>query len=248
MRWALCALLAGCYSPKVAPGAPCTTTDDCPSPLRCVANVCGGTEPEPDAAMPDMSAADAMFDAATDGLVTEMLVFGDDASELRDSEVWETQPTTVQGGYDHFSIDGSEFGLLWFDLTSIPSTKTVMSATLRVTVADNADEGGGTVGVHRLREAWVESEATWNLRATGQAWSVAGARTPASDAVPVATFTPAAVETAYDIVLPPALVQEWITTPAINYGVVFAPGTSTEHVHVHSRESGVWSVLTVEIY
>ena len=52
MRWAANALwlVAGCYSPSPGTGAPCASDQQCPSPLRCVANTCGGelTDGSPD--------------------------------------------------------------------------------------------------------------------------------------------------------------------------------------------------------
>ena len=146
------------------------------------------------------------------------------------------------------SVDLTESSLLWFDLTSIATTKTVESAKLVITVADAADEGGGTVLIHRLREAWIEAEATWTVRATNQAWAVAGARPPSSDATPVAMFSPAAINTAYDVVLPAALVQAWISDPANNFGVVFIRGTSLEHVHLRTRETATPARLVVDVY
>jgi hypothetical protein len=240
-------VLAGCYSPKVAPGSPCATSDDCPSALKCVANVCGGTEPADDADVDTPS--DPPPDASPhDSPVTSMLVFGDDADELRDTEIWAANATTNYGTGEHVSIDADESGLFWFDLTAIPSTKTVVSAKLTVTVSDEASESGGTATIHRLREAWVETEATWLLRANAQGWSVNGARSPSSDTASLASFTPAAKETSYEIVLPVALVQDWIADPATNFGLLIQQGTATEHVHLHGRESASWSSLQVEVY
>lgn len=36
-------LVTGCYSPQLAPGAPCATNGDCPIEQACVARVCGGS-------------------------------------------------------------------------------------------------------------------------------------------------------------------------------------------------------------
>jgi hypothetical protein len=242
MRWAVLCTLAGCYNPKPAPGAPCESSNECPSFQPCVANVCGGTEAAADAGH------DAPRDAPSDAPNVVEVVIGTDKEELRDTEIWGANPGTNYGGVNQFGIDDSESGLLWFDLTQVPTNKTVVSATLAVTTSNDADKGGGTVTIHRLREAWVENEATWVARASTQSWSASGARPPASDEAVLASFSPDAVETAYAIALPPALVQDWVSDPLTNFGIVFVRGTSTQHVHIHTRESTTWSRLVLEIY
>ncbi len=248
MRLLGIALLAGCYNPTIAPGAPCTSSSECPGDQLCVGGTCGGTIEPIDAAIATDTAPQPDAFVPPPDAIPQQLVFGDNAGEVRDTEIWMTNATTNYGTANHFSIDLNESGLVWFDLTSVPAGKTVAVATLTVKVADQADEAGGTATIHRLREAWVETEATWTIRATNQAWSIAGARPPASDLAPVATFMPKAVQTVYDIALPPALVQSWVDDAAINFGVVFVRGTSTEHVHIHSREGGATPTLTLTVY
>lgn len=228
-RWLYLIVMMGCYDPSIATGVPCNNADECPRGQPCVGNVCGGT-------------ADAAGDPPT-----ERIVIGDDEAELRDVEIWGVNPNTNYGDSDHFSIDDAESGLLWFDVTSISSTKTVVAATLTVVIADEADEAGGTATIHRVRREWAEGEATWILCTATQGWPASGARPPGSDATPVATFSPAAIDTAYDIELPASLVQEWIASPDVNFGLVFVRGSSNQHVHVRTRESGVWSRLTLDV-
>ncbi|HEY5925339.1 MAG TPA: DNRLRE domain-containing protein [Kofleriaceae bacterium] len=242
----IAALLAGCYSPAVGTGAPCTTSNDCPSDQLCVGGVCGGSIDAP-VMHDDADVADVAADGAAPDAAHQVVVLGDDAAEVRDVEIWIDFPTTNYAGENHFSIDLNESSLLWFDLTSIATNRTVVSATLTIKVADAADEAGGTATLHRMREAWVEAEATWTIRATNQAWSVAGARSPASDVAPLVTFSPAAEETTYNLVLPPALVQAWIADPAVNFGLLFQRGTSLQHVHIHSRETQSGPRLRVEL-
>jgi hypothetical protein len=248
LRWALITLVAGCYRPTIQAGAPCTTDTDCPGTQQCIAMVCGGSAIDAAIVGSDaMADAQGEIDAPADAAIQE-IVIGDDPAQVRDTEIWGDFPTTPQGGNPHFSVDLNESGLVWFDLTSIPPSKTVVKATLTVKVDDMADEAGGTVTIHRLREGWVEAEATWAARATNQAWSVDGARSPSSDIAPVATFSPAAVQTAYDIDLPVQLVEDWTNDPAVNFGIVFVRGTSLEHVHVHTRENAPSPKLTVRVY
>lgn len=229
VRWAGCMLLvAACYHPTIPSGAPCETSRDCPGDLECVDRVCGGTP----------------VDAAIDMPVVKTLVLGD--SQLRDAEIWIDYPDMNYGMQAHVSNDVNESGLFWFDLTSI--SQKVLKATFTIrTDADFAATSGGTVDVHRLREGWVESEATWMLRSATQAWSVAGAQPPARDAAPVASFMPNQVSTEFAVELPIDLVQVWIDDPATNFGIVLVRGTATEHVHFMSRETGYGATLALDV-
>lgn len=248
-------MATGCYHPTIPSGAPCETSDDCPTSQACVASVCGGTEvtvdgpaggdASPDAA--DDAAVDAPVDAPIDAAILQVVI-GDDPDELRDTTLQGAVPNQGFGAQGHMSVDDSEPSLVWFDLTAIPTTRTVVSATLSVPVADQASEAGGLVQLHRLRERWVEMEATWLSRTATLTWSTSGARAPAIDPTPVASFSPAAVATRYDVVLPPALVQAWIADPAANFGILFNEGTAPEHVHLGTRESASWCRLTLELY
>jgi hypothetical protein len=241
-------LLAGCYNPTIAPGAPCQSSRECPGGQQCVASVCGGTDDLADAG-PD-GPVDAAFDAPPpDAIVYIDYVIGTAASELRDVSIAGYDPNFNFGALNHMSVDDGETGLVMFDLTSILTTRTIVSATLRLQVADQADESGGTVTLHRLREAWVESEASWIARATGANWSLSGARPPSRDAGAIVTFSPSAVNTDHDLALPASLVQDWVTNPASNFGVALVRGTSTEHVHIVSREAAAgWARLTIRAY
>ena len=248
LRWGLITLAAACYRPTIQPGAPCNVDNDCPGDQKCIGLVCGGSFDAPPPPTDSEALVDAPPDAPPDA-AWQQIVIGDNANEVRDTEIWIDFPMQNMGTDNHVSVDLNESGLFWFDLTSVDADLTVVKATLTVKVSDSADEGGGTVTIHRLREAWVEGEATWVARATNQAWSVAGARPPtASDNATLATFSPAATETSYDIQLPPSLIEDWTNDPALNFGLLFVRGTSLQHVHIHSRESGAPAKLTITAY
>jgi hypothetical protein len=46
----------------------------------------------------------------------------------------------------------------------------------------NCTNAGNTMRLYRLTQGWVEDQATWNERATGSTWGVAGADGTASHA------------------------------------------------------------------
>jgi hypothetical protein len=204
--------------------------------------VCGGTIAI-DAAI-DAKPLDAAPDTPPGTMV---IVVGEDPESVRDTEVHEGAPDDTHGEIDHTSVDSIETTLLWFDLSDVPSTAKVVRATLTVTTdAFDADRAGGTVTVHRMREVWLENEATWNQRVDGQPWLAAGAKPPSSDSQTLATIQPSELNAAFNVELPEPLVQEWIADPTINFGLAIVRGTSNQHVHFRSRESGaMWPVLTL---
>jgi hypothetical protein len=244
-----CALwfFAGCYQPAVPSGVPCTSGGECPAAQACVEGVCGGTPGAPDAPTAPPPDAPTAVDAAPDA-PRVLLTIGTDPAHVRDTSISGDAPGDNFNLTDHTSVDAVETTLLWFDVTSVDANAAVVGATLRVTTADFAAADGGTVLVHRLREAWVEGEATWLARSTGLAWSETGALPPARDAAAIASLQPAALTTAYDIALPVELVQAWIDDPANNHGVALVRGTATGHVHLATREIAVGSSrLVIEI-
>jgi hypothetical protein len=64
MRWLVGAIaIAGCYSPNPKAGAPCNASSECPAPLVCVNNFCGGGGQDGD----ETIAGDASIDETPDG-------------------------------------------------------------------------------------------------------------------------------------------------------------------------------------
>jgi hypothetical protein len=175
-----------------------------------------------------------------------MVVLGDDADELADTELLEGQLTPI-GDIDHTSVDTNDTTLLRFDLSTVAASATVLSAQLTVKTFDQASTDGGTVLVHRMRESWSEASATFVMRNGNQAWMTDGAAPPSRDTAVIATLIPAAINTEYTVDLPVALVQDWVENASINFGIAIVRGTSTLHVHFRSRENSPNSRLTLMI-
>jgi hypothetical protein len=234
-------LAAACYQPAIQSGVPCSQSGDCPGGEACVAGVCGGTVTGPDA-------PDAMIDAQIDAPPgSTVFVAGADKGQLRDTELFADFPNDNYGDQDHFSVDDTEVGLVSFDLSGAPGGRTLVKATLRIVTTDDADEGGGTVRVYRMLESWTEAGATWTMRTAAEAWATPGAGPPSREVAPIATFSPDKVRTSYEVELPVDLVRAWLAQPASNFGLAFVRGTSTQHVHMGTRETAAWSKLTLEL-
>ncbi|HEX3475813.1 MAG TPA: C-type lectin domain-containing protein [Kofleriaceae bacterium] len=65
-RAGVIALLAGCYSPRIQEGAPCSSPDECPAAQRCVQGTCRLRDLPADARAPEI---DAAVDARPDAMV-----------------------------------------------------------------------------------------------------------------------------------------------------------------------------------
>lgn len=91
------------------------------------------------------------------------------------------QATTNQNGNAFLDIgepnnvSGSiRRALIKFDLSTLPSDALLITNTLSLYATTDLASGSRTVGVYRVKRAWVETEATWNIYSTGNSWSTAG--------------------------------------------------------------------------
>ncbi|MCG3208918.1 MAG: hypothetical protein FOGNACKC_02531 [Anaerolineae bacterium] len=141
-----------------------------------------------------------------------------------DSWIDYNNPTSNFAGDTEMQIDpqggGRMRALLKFDLTGVPTTSTVISASLVVTV--NNTQTGHTINIYRVITDWVESSVTWNTPwatpggdyDSGMVW---GSYSPDVSGQQVISLT--------------ALVQGWVSGTYTNYGVILngtgASGTST---------------------
>jgi hypothetical protein len=232
-------LVAACYQPAIPSGVRCSQSGECPRGEACVAGVCGGAG-EIDAGPIDARPIDAPAGST-------VIVVGADRSQVRDTELWVAYPNANYGDQDHFSVDDNESGVLAFDLSAVPAGLVPVKATLRVVTTDAASSDGGTVLLYRVLESWDEATATWMLRSANQSWSSSGATPPSRDAAPIAEFRPREELTPYEIAIPVDVVKGWLAAPASNFGLAFVRGTSTRHVHIATRETGLWSTLTLEL-
>jgi len=228
-------LTAACYQPAIPGGVPCAASGDCPGGAACVAGVCGGR---------GLDAADPPIDTPPGSMV---VVVGMDRAQLRDTEVWKVNPTTSYGDQDHFSVDDGETGLLAFDLAGVPAGIAIARATLRIVTTDQASTDGGTVLLYRVLERWDEAAATWMMRTTTDAWTSSGATPPAREPAPLAELRPNQKLTPFEVALPVDVIEGWRAAPATNFGLAFVRGTSTQHVHIATRETGLASTLTLEL-
>lgn len=66
-------------------------------------------------------------------------------------------------------------GLVKFDISSIPTNAVINSVFLILTFDGDGSDNARVFNVFRLKRAWVENQATWNVYSTGNSWETAGA-------------------------------------------------------------------------
>lgn len=71
--------------------------------------------------------------------------------------------------------------LLAFDLSSVPAAALCSSATLSLYVQYPYSGGAHTHNTYRVKRAWAELQATWNVYSTGNSWGVAGCADAVND-------------------------------------------------------------------
>jgi len=74
--------------------------------------------------------------------------------------------------------------LIKFDLSAIDDLDTVTSATLTLTLAyagSSFASNNRAFGVYRVKRAWVENQATWNVYSTGNNWGTGGCENTTTD-------------------------------------------------------------------
>lgn len=122
---------------------------------------------------------------------------------------------------------GNAKSLAAFDLSSIPANATVLSATLALyNYGHEASINAGQITVARVTKPWVETQATWNVYASGSAWSAPGMQAGTdwvmASEVTISIDTASGVWRTWDV---RAIVQNWVSGAAPNRGFVVRSGT-----------------------
>lgn len=119
--------------------------------------------------------------------------------------------------------------LIRFDLTGIPASAYVYSATLQLYSQSRTNPNPLPVSAHRLLRPWVDVEATWYRASTEQRWAFPGANGLTTDrsaeAFASMIITATGVWTEWPLT---DLVQEWVADPESNNGIVLKAGSGTQ--------------------
>lgn len=151
-----------------------------------------------------------------------------------DTRLESLHPNTNYGTSVDMIAKRDKSPLFRFDLTAIPSGKTVVCAYFGYYVQDPSIR---SFPVYEVKRPWTETDATWNLYAPGAAWGSPGA-TSGSDigSTPIGEVTGATNwrrEAALDLFV----VQNWIDNPAQNHGFIVANSAANDGINIASSET-----------
>ncbi len=161
----------------------------------------------------------------------------------RDTYISEPNPTSKFGTATTLRVDGEAGSgqdlstLVKWDISSIPSGRTVQTATITVFVTNRSAQ---SYQVFQLKRPWVEDQASWNLYATGSKWSVPGAKGSTDRGSTVLGTLTASALGSYTLMLNSsgvALVQSWVNAPSSNNGLIIANTTSSDDLIFSSRST-----------
>jgi hypothetical protein len=134
--------------------------------------------------------------------------------------------------------------LIKWDLSSIPPSATITSATLSIYIQGNlgANANDRSVYAYRVLRAWTEAGATWNKYDGTNDWGTAGCSNTTSDreatdigSAAVAKSLPNGTE--IQISLTPSKVQEWISGALTNNGILLKDDVEVdEEYNYHTHE------------
>ena len=164
-------------------------------------------------------------------------------------ETFPDERDTNFGGELDLRAGHQHIALVRFDLSAIPPTSRVASAALRFDISGRY----AGIDLYAVLESWSETSATWNRRTAGAMWTTPGVGAGSRDAQPLASLADG--DGQHFLALPTALVETWIASPAMNFGLAIdASGTDNavvedESVHFVAREgaSGMRPTLVLEL-
>ncbi|MHA2282672.1 MAG: DNRLRE domain-containing protein [Promethearchaeota archaeon] len=144
------------------------------------------------------------------------------------------------GTHANLEVDGNpdEAALLYWDVTSIPFGSTIQSVDITVNVTNIS---GDNYEIYDLKRAWIENEATWNVFASGQGWTVPGAGDSpdrGSTAFGAIVGSTLGSNTTSLNAAGVAVVQSWVDDPSSNHGFIVQDYINhTNGVDFSSREA-----------
>jgi hypothetical protein len=137
--------------------------------------------------------------------------------------------------------------LFKFDVSQLPAGAIINSVSVRLTVAPQLPGGGPTAStfdLHRVLQAWTETQVTWNSRLAGTPWSSPGARGASDSASQASASVPVSGAGNYTFASTSSLVadvQAWVGHPENNFGWLLQSENETSPKtarHFATREYG----------
>jgi len=203
-------LLSACALPELEPaGKTCSLVDPCPTGYLCESS--GDSERcQPGIAFQDGVAPTAAWEGTSAVTIA--------ASAPRENFVEETS-VEVDGEEPSGSGHGRS-GLLRWQVEGLPPGARLRA--VRVTLDFINASGGESHGVHLLERAWSEREVTWAQAARDVPWAGPGATSSSDRGGQVVRISPGELGPyTFDLdAAGVARVQQWVDSPASNFGMV----------------------------
>lgn len=134
--------------------------------------------------------------------------------------------------------DGAVSSILKFDVSSIPSDRSVVGATLSLYASERDKPYPVYASAYQVLRDWNEMEVTWNSAKTGVPWAAGGCNGVGVDRNGTSADTQLIDGTDVWLNLDvTAMVQDWVATPANNRGlIVIGQGPVTLQYNFRSTE------------
>ncbi|MEW6028110.1 MAG: DNRLRE domain-containing protein [Chloroflexota bacterium] len=160
-------------------------------------------------------------------------------SGTSDTQIFNTYPTTNYGTNSDIGVgerndytDRRGRTLIQFDLSAIPADATILSATLSLWTSTDKSSNDRTIRVYRLKAPFNETQATWNVSATGANWQTAGASgaddRESTDIGSALILASEPLNTEKQITLDAAAIQELVDGTFTNNGLVVIADTELD--------------------
>ncbi|MGQ9585404.1 MAG: DNRLRE domain-containing protein [Anaerolineae bacterium] len=163
---------------------------------------------------------------------------------VEDTYLYQYDPTANYGAWWYMTLraSGSKRPLLRFNVSGVPSNAVVTSATLRLfaTGAPDPPDRSTSASVYQVRRPWAEMQATWNNATASSTWSLGGCDGLGDrdfTALTTVTLNPLNAQFDFDVT---GAVQEWVTNPGSNYGLLLIATGPTASYSFYTRE---WDLL-----
>ena len=163
-------------------------------------------------------------------------------SDYTDTYLSQQNPTTNYNSDTFIAVDGDDPGgstndlsaLMRWDISSLPSGAVATSASITVRVTN---QSGNTYNLYEALKSWNEATATWNTTDGSTTWQSGGAQ-GALDRNSTSLGGISAGSTGDNTTTlntdGVALINQWIDTPASNFGFVLADATATNGLDFRS--------------
>lgn len=164
---------------------------------------------------------------------------------MYDAQLNQNSPATNYGSQATVTVDGSEGStthdvevLMKWDTSLVPTTCRVTSATIQLSVSNSTVD---TYELYQVKRAWNETQANWNLAASGVLWQTAGAfGTGDVDSVVLGQTTSFNATGNKIITLNTSgitVVQAWVKRTVANNGFMLRDSSAPDGLIFNSKEN-----------